>query len=108
MESKSTNEPYPELQDLCAYHQWTIDDAHFQATTKDYFEKLTVDREAEIERLRSEFIKTNAIYIEKTLWDWCPIWRVLHANGKFLDELPTMPWTHSSEFLHLSIIGSCL
>ena len=55
------------------------------------FKRITVDQEAEIERLRGEFKNTSAMCIEKTICEWYAIWRVFHANGKFLDKLPTMP-----------------
>ena len=54
VESKIKNEPYPDLQQFCAYHQWTIDYAHFEVT-KEYFEKIRTDLKAEVDQQRREF-----------------------------------------------------
>jgi hypothetical protein len=67
MESKITNQPYCDFEQMCAYHQSMINYAHFQAMTKEYYKTITIDGEAKVERLKREFRDSNALYREKIL-----------------------------------------
>ena len=48
--------------------------------TKEYFEKVMTDRNAEVDWQRSEFQKTNVMYQENIVWDWSPVMCILHKQ----------------------------
>ena len=99
VESRISKEPYPDVDQLCAYQQWTVDYAEYLRLSNDYFEKVKMEIEAEVAKARKEFHVVHARLREEILWGWCPIWLILKSHEQVVQELPPMPWTHSSTFL---------
>ena len=46
VKSTIAEEPYPDVDQLCAYHQRTVDYGKFLQLNKDYFEKVKMETEA--------------------------------------------------------------
>ena len=107
VECSIAKQPYPDLDHLCAYHQYALDYARFQLLNKEYSEKVKSDTEAEVAQSRREFQVSNARLREKIIWDWCPIWRILNAYEKLVKKLSAMPWTHNSKYLIITCYHPC-
>lgn len=95
--SRVANEPYPELEQMCAYLQWTIDFSRFKEESKGYMQRMKDESKAMVDRARIEFREKNAMLREKILWDSCLIWLVLAANEEVFAKLPHLPWSLDSK-----------
>ena len=92
--SRGANEPYPELEKVCAYLQWTRDYATFLETSRDYIKTKKAEINAKVSGAREDFREKNAMLREKIIWEWCPIWRILIDHKDIFERLPALPWRH--------------
>lgn len=105
--SRGANVPYPELNKVCAYLQWTRDYAQFVETSRNYIQTKKAEINAKVSKAREEFREKHALIREKILWDWCPIWRILADRKQLMEELPALPWSHHSNH-SLALFQNCL
>lgn len=100
--SRGAGEPYVDLDNVCAYFQWTIDHARFQVESKNHVTRAEAENEAMMDQARAGFRLKNALLRERVLWEWCPFWRVLEARTGVFSQLPPLPWSHDSKSISCS------
>lgn len=92
--SRTAMEPYPDVEALCEFFQYTQDLASYESLKSGLLEERETEKLAAVHRARENFQKKSARLREMIAWDWSPLWQVLAANDTLYSTLPETPWSH--------------
>ena len=99
-------EPYPQVEDLCNFYQYSRDLADYETLRSKRMEDEENEKRTTVDRARVAFQRKSARLREKTIWDWSPLWQVLAANDDICSTLPEAPWCHDGILLNLWRVNS--
>lgn len=94
--SRCSGVSYAELDAVCAYLKWNMEYTRFEEDKARDRDTMQAEKDAALALARLQFRQKNGRLLERFVWEWCPLYRVLVA-ACLLNALPPMPWVHNSE-----------